>query len=121
MRAAIDRRLRVRVRAKSVGPSRPSQTHYFDKTPEAESDQDEPEEFRRVGIAKPVPHLAEQHRSNQERDDPPAALVAIVKPPDRGASQIPGSVGEDRSYARVEYQGNQPRRTAIAEADAQGE
>src|SRR6266700_441188 len=41
-RAAIDRRLRVW--AKSVGPSCPSQTQDFDKTPQAESDHDEHEE-----------------------------------------------------------------------------
>jgi hypothetical protein len=56
MRAAIDRRLRVW--AKSVGPSCPSQTQHFDKTPEAESDHDEHQEVRRIGIAKPVPHEA---------------------------------------------------------------
>src|ERR1700736_5806598 len=72
-RAAIDRRLRQRLWAKSVGPSCPSQTQHFDKTPEAESDHDEHEEVRGVGIAKPVPHFAEQFRSNEERDEPPTS------------------------------------------------
>src|SRR5437660_5612704 len=100
MRAAIDRRLRVW--AKSVGPSCPSQTQYFDKTPEAESDRDEHEEVRRVGIAKPLPHFAEQNRSNEERDDPPAPFVAIVKPPDRGGRQEPDSEDEVRNCRRIE-------------------
>src|SRR5258708_2709574 len=99
-RAAIDRRQRVW--AKSVGPSCPSQTQHFDKTPEAESDHDEHEEVRRVGIAKPVPHFAEQNRSNEERDDPPAAFVAIVKPLDRGGHQDPNSGDEDRRCGRRE-------------------
>src|SRR5258708_19076428 len=100
-RAAIDRRLRVWVWAKSVGPSCASQTQHFDKPPKAESDHDEHEEVRRVGIAKPVPHFAEQNRSNEERDDPPAAFVAIVKPLDRGGRQDPDSGDEDWRYARI--------------------
>ena len=71
-RAAMDRRLRVF--AKSVGPSCPSQTQHFDKTPEAESDHDDHEEVRRVGIAKPVTHFAKQNRGNKERDDQPLLL-----------------------------------------------
>src|SRR5665213_719224 len=92
MRGAIDQRLQ-RIRAKPVGPCGPSQAQRFDKTPEAERGQDQHEKVRRVGIAKPVSRFAEQDRRDEERNDPPAALVAIVKPPDRGGRQEPA--GED--------------------------
>jgi hypothetical protein len=117
-RAAMDRRLRVW--AELVGPSCPSQTQHFDKTPEAESDHDDHEEVRRVGIAKPVTHFAKQNRGNEERDDPPAALVAIVQPLDRGGRQKPHADDEDRSSHRIE-QNHGRRGSGIAEADRERE
>src|SRR5512140_2612624 len=86
-RAANDRPQRVR--AKSVGPSRPSQTQHFDKAPETESEHDEHDEASQIGIAEPVPRFVEQIRSKEERDDPPAGLVAIVQPLERGCRQDP--------------------------------
>src|SRR5437660_11354289 len=99
-RAAIDRQQWVW--AKSVGSSCPSQTQYFDKTPEAESDHDEHEEVGRVGIAQPFLHFAKQNRRNEERDDPPAAFVAIVNPPDCGGRHEPDSEEEVRNCDRME-------------------
>src|ERR1700730_9976174 len=82
-RAAMDRRLRVF--AKSVGPSCPSQTHHFDKTPEAESDHDD--------AADGVCHDRQEHhagdRTGNDRITAFGAVDAALEPEQKRVAVVP--------------------------------
>src|SRR6266478_7038999 len=84
-----------RVGPKPVGPARPFQAAHLDKPPYEGNVHDKPNDHGRVGTPKPISKLIVETGSNDEGNDPPAALVAIVKPLDRG-----GRVGppEDKGH-----------------------
>src|SRR5258707_1993063 len=90
------------IRPEPIGPSRPSQAEQLDKAPEAKNECGEFEDAHRIGIGKPARKSIEYTRSDQQRHNPPAAFIAVVKPLDRGGRQEPHAEHDDWSSTRVE-------------------
>src|SRR5258708_38080613 len=80
---------RQRVWAEPVRRFCASQAEQFDKAPDAQTESEGAGQTRQNRVLQPVRELVEQARRNEERDKPPAALVAIVQPLDRGGRETP--------------------------------
>jgi hypothetical protein len=83
-----------RIGPKPVGAAGPPQAERLDKAPDAKDESDEPDQKRRVRIAEPISDFPEENGNNKERDNPPAAPVAVVQPLDRGGGIGPYADGE---------------------------
>src|SRR5258708_21820295 len=93
---------RQRIGPEPVRPARSSQAEHLDKPPDAQAELDCADEEGRGRVVNPVPQPVKKTRGNQERDDPPPALVAIVQPLDRGGRQKPRAEDEDRSSHHID-------------------
>jgi len=77
-RARADRRQRIE--PEPVGTSGPSQPKQLKDAPNGQTEPDRADEQRQMRVVEPIPQQVEKAWSNQERDNPPAAFVAVVEP-----------------------------------------
>jgi hypothetical protein len=83
---------------------RPPQQAHLDKAPYERNEYGKPNEHSRAGSAKQITELIVESGSNHERNHPPAALVAIVKPLDRGGRVAPREDEGDRNQDELSNQ-----------------
>lgn len=110
--------LRQRIWPEPVGSARPPQLEGLDKAPDAEDETDKPDEKHRVRLVEPMRDFRKQHGKSAEGDDPPAALVAVVQPLDRGGSIDPRADGDQWIGNRLKQYGKRrrDRRRGLVEA-----
>ena len=69
-----------RVRAEPVGTACAPQEGQFDEAPAAQDEEGKPEREGGVRIRRAGPRMVGEAGQDEERHDPPAALVAVMQP-----------------------------------------
>ena len=129
-RPRIDGARRQRVGAEPVGPARAPQEIQFDETPQTQDERSDGQ--RQIGERnrrQPVRELVVEAGHDEERHHPPAALVAVMQPLDRGrrgrptgTATLPTSLIESQGEAgprqrTIRAGSTSLKRSSIAEAE----